>query len=81
MSVSIRLSRTGRHKRPFYRIVVADRRKPRDGKFLEVIGVYDPLSKEGKVVNFKRDRAEAWLAKGARLSPTVKELIRRLPKG
>lgn len=80
VSVSIRLSRTGRHKRPYYRIVVADSRKPRDGKFLEILGVYDPLAKEGKVTNFKQDRAEAWIAKGAQPSATVKELMRRIPK-
>ena len=80
MSVRIRLSRTGRHKRPYYRIVVADSRKPRDGKFLEVVGVYDPLAAENKISRFKEDRVKAWIAKGARLSPAVKGLIRRVPQ-
>lgn len=80
MPVRIRLSRMGRHKRPHYRIVVADSRKPRDGKFLEILGTYDPLATDNKIENFKQDRAQAWITKGAQLSPTVKQLMRRIPK-
>jgi len=72
MSVSIRMSRYGRKKKPFYRIVAADKRSPRDGAFLDIIGTYDPRTKEA---NIKKDIAEKWIKNGAQLSDTVKDLF------
>ena len=76
-TVRIRLSRIGKHKRPFYRIVVADGRFPRDGRFLEVVGTYDPLAKQ-KAVKVDSERLNSWLKKGAQATDTVKDLLRRL---
>ena len=70
--VKIRLSRKGRKKIPFYRIVVIDSEKARDGKFIERVGHYDPRSKE---FSLKRDRIEYWISKGAQLTDTVAKLI------
>jgi len=72
----IRLTRLGKHKRPFYRIVVADSRMPRDGRCLEIIGTYDPLAKSA-AVQIKQDRAADWLKKGARPSDTVHQLFKK----
>ena len=72
--VKIRLTRMGAHKRPFYRIVVADSRSPRDGRHLEIIGYYDPLT-DPATVNVKTDRALAWLDKGAQPSEAVARLL------
>jgi small subunit ribosomal protein S16 len=74
VAVKIRMTRTGRHKRPFYRIVVADERAPRDGRFLEVVGTYDPLASPGKAV-LKADRVQLWLGRGAQASTTVKRIL------
>lgn len=74
MAVKIRLTRVGRHKRPFYRIIVADSQAPRDGKFIEIIGTYDPLS-EPSSVSLKEDKAIAWLRQGAEVTDTVKTLF------
>ncbi len=74
MSVKIRLSRHGRHKRPFYRIVVADERSPRDGRFLEVVGTYDPLHEPVKT-ELKTDRIRLWLGRGAQATTTVKRIL------
>lgn len=74
MAVKIRMTRTGRHKRPFYRIVVADERAPRDGRFLEVVGTYDPLASPGKA-DLKADRVQLWLRRGAQASTTVKRIL------
>ena len=74
MAVSIRLSRLGRKKKPFYRIVVADTEAARDGKFLEIVGTYDPL-KEPAEVTIKQERIQAWLDQGAKPSDTVKSLL------
>ncbi len=69
MSLRIRLSRGGAKKRPFYRIVVADARSPRDGRFIEKIGTYDPmLPKDATRVNLDADRAKFWLERGAQPS-------------
>ncbi|MBI3995448.1 MAG: 30S ribosomal protein S16 [Nitrospirae bacterium] len=76
MATIIRLTRKGKHKRPFYRIVVADSRMPRDGRCLEIIGTYDPLAKPA-AIQVKRERAEAWLQKGAQLSDTVRQLFKK----
>jgi small subunit ribosomal protein S16 len=76
MAVRIRLRRTGRKKQPMYRIVVADSRSPRDGKFIEVIGQYAPRSGEN-ALNLKTDRANYWLDSGAQPSDTVRSLLRK----
>ncbi|MGH7311212.1 MAG: 30S ribosomal protein S16, partial [Candidatus Rokuibacteriota bacterium] len=70
MAVSIRLRRTGTTKRPTYRVVVTDSRSPRDGRFLEIIGHYNPLS-DPPTVKIDRARAQAWISKGAQPSNTV----------
>jgi small subunit ribosomal protein S16 len=76
MAVRIRLRRTGRKKQPMYRIVVADSRSPRDGKFIEVIGQYAPRQGE-QALNLKSDRANYWLDNGAQPSDTVRSLLRK----
>ena len=79
MSVSIRLRREGAKNRPYYKIVVADSRSPRDGKFIEIIGTYDP-KKAGHNSTLKVDRAEYWMARGAQPSDTVRSLIKKTRK-
>lgn len=74
MAVKIRLARLGRTKKPFYRIVVANSESPRDGKFLAVVGTYDPLKNPAEI-KVKQDQVDQWLAKGARPSETVKTLL------
>ncbi len=74
--VRLRLARGGRHKRPYYRVVAADSRMPRDGRFLEVVGTFDPL-KNPAVAELKQDRVLDWLKKGAQPSVTVRTLLRR----
>lgn len=74
MAVKIRLKRTGRHKLASYRIVVADSRSPRDGRFIEEIGYYLPQEKPAKIV-IKEDIALAWLEKGAQPTDTVKDIL------
>ncbi|MDD5167382.1 MAG: 30S ribosomal protein S16 [Syntrophales bacterium] len=74
MAVKIRLTRMGGHKRPYYRIVVADSESPRDGRFLEVVGHYDPQKEQSEVI-LKEDRVKDWLSKGAKPSPTVSQLL------
>ena len=76
MSVTIRMSRHGTKKRPFYRIVVSDRRFPRDGRYLEQVGTYDP-SAAGGGLKLNRDKVETWIKKGAKPSQTVSELINK----
>ena len=76
MSVKIRLARHGAKKRPFYRIVAADIESPRDGRFLENLGTYDPL-KDPAEVNLHADRVQYWLDQGAIPSDTVKSLLKR----
>lgn len=76
MAVAIRLSRVGRRKSPFYRIVVADSRKPRDGRFIEIIGHYQPLTADTKL-EIQEDRAVHWLHVGAQPSDTVRSLMRK----
>lgn len=73
MAVVIRLTRRGKNKKPFYRIVAADQRFSRDGRFLEIVGTYDPMNKE---VTVKKEAAEKWIQRGARLSSTVKQLFK-----
>lgn len=76
--VKIRLQRFGAHKRPFYRVVAADSRSPRDGQFLEVIGTYHPLMKEEEQVKINEEKALYWLEKGAQPTDTVKALFNKL---
>lgn len=76
MSVAIRLTRMGRLNSPYYRLVVADARKPRDGRFIEVIGHYQPLRKE-TVLEVNEERALYWLNVGAQPSDTVRSLLRK----
>jgi small subunit ribosomal protein S16 len=79
MAVSIRLRREGAKNRPYYKIVVADSRSPRDGKFIEIIGTYDPKT-PGNNSSLKVERAEYWISKGAQPSDTVRSLIKRNKK-
>ncbi|MBA4395953.1 MAG: 30S ribosomal protein S16 [Syntrophus sp. (in: bacteria)] len=74
MAVKIRLTRMGAKGRPVYRIVAADSAAPRDGKFLEILGNYDP-KKDPPEVNLKEDRVKSWLAKGAKPTLTVSNLL------
>lgn len=78
MSVKIRLARGGAKKRPYYRVVIADARAPRDGSFIEKIGTYNPLLKkeDGDRVTFKADRVEHWLSKGAQPTDRVAKFIK-----
>jgi small subunit ribosomal protein S16 len=76
VAVHLRLARTGRHKRPMYRLVAADSRKARDGRFLEILGIFDPL-KEAGVPELKSERVLTWLRQGAQPSVTVRTLLRR----
>jgi small subunit ribosomal protein S16 len=79
MAVSIRLRREGAKNRPYYKVVVADSRSPREGKFIEIIGTYDP-KKAGHNSTLKVDRAEYWIARGAQPSDTVRSLIKKNKK-
>ena len=72
--VKIRLQRFGAHKAPKYRIVASDSRSPRDGKFLEILGTYNPLT-EPATVTVDADKVKAWLAKGAQPTVTVKNIL------
>lgn len=76
MAVRIRLKRTGAKKKPFYRIVVADSRYPRDGRFIEEIGYYNPTTKP-TTFEVDAEKVQEWLSKGARPSDTVKALFER----
>ena len=74
--VKIRLRRVGAKKAPFYRIVVADSRSPRDGRFIEEIGTYDPMA-EGEKIKVDMDRAKYWIANGAQPTDTVRGLLKK----
>ena len=78
MAVKIRLTRGGAKKRPYYKVVVADARAPRDGSFIEKVGTYDPLLSKDKEnrVTFKADRVEHWLAQGAQPTERVAKFIK-----
>ncbi len=78
MAVRIRLARHGRKKRPFYRIVVANSEAPRDGRFLEIVGTYDPMQ-DPAAVTIHYDRLQKWLDRGAKPSDTVRSLLARHP--
>ena len=75
MSVKIRLRRMVAKKAPFYRIVVADSRYPRDGRFIEEVGYYDP-TKEPSVIKVDKEKVEKWIASGAQPTDTVKALLK-----
>ena len=79
MAVSIRLRREGALNRPYYKVVVADSRSPRDGKFIEIVGTYDP-KKTGHNSTLKIDRVEYWISKGAQPSDTVRSLLKKNKK-
>jgi small subunit ribosomal protein S16 len=79
MSVTIRLTRHGTKKKPYYRIVVSDRRFPRDGRYIEQVGTYDPNATSGGV-KLNREKVETWIKQGAKPSQTVSELIKREKK-
>jgi small subunit ribosomal protein S16 len=74
MAVRIRLKRIGAHKAPFYRVVVSDSRSPRDGRFIEEIGTYNPVSNPA-IVNIDEEKALKWLSTGAQASDTVRSLF------
>ena len=76
MAVKIRLKRMGAKKAPFYRVVVADSRSPRNGRFIEEIGYYDP-TKEPAVVKIDGEKAKAWIGNGAQPTDTVKALLKK----
>jgi small subunit ribosomal protein S16 len=80
MAVTIRLTRAGSKKVPFYRVVAADRRSPRDGRFIEQLGVYDPL-RDPVEFRVDQDRLDHWIKVGAVPSQTVSELLRRQRQG
>jgi len=76
MAVKIRLKRIGAKKNPFYRVVVADSRYPRDGRFIEEIGTYNPVANPAQV-NIDSEKAQKWLKNGAQPTDTVKALLRK----
>ena len=77
MAVRIRLTRMGAKKKPFYRLVAADSESPRDGRFLEILGYYDPM-KEPAVVKIHEDKLQYWIDKGAKLSEAASALVKRV---
>ena len=76
MAVKIRLRRMGAKKSPFYRVVVADSRFPRDGRFIEEIGTYDPM-RDPAVIKIDAEKAKAWIANGAQHTDTVRYLLKK----
>jgi len=80
MAVRIRLTRKGRKKQPFYRIVVADSEAPRDGKFLDIVGTYDPMQNPA-VVTIDNEKLDSWMKKGALPTEPVESLIRKYVPG
>ena len=74
--LTIRLSRFGKKKKPFYRVVVTESSRPRDGRFVEVVGTYDPLKNPAEV-KLDAERIKYWVGKGAQPSDTVRSMIRR----
>jgi small subunit ribosomal protein S16 len=77
--LTIRLARIGKKKQPFYRVVVTEKTRPRNGRFVEIIGTYDPL-KNPAAVKINGERVKYWLSKGAQPSDTVRSLLRSNPK-
>ncbi len=79
MSVTIRLSRHGAKKKPFYRVVVSDRRSPRDGRYIEQVGTYDPNAASGSI-RLDQEKIDKWIKHGAQPTQTVSELIMKHKK-
>ena len=77
MATKIRMTRIGRHKRPFFRVIVSDSQSPRDGRFLEILGTYDPLAASNNV-RVNKEKVLDWIQRGAVPSDTVKTLLSRL---
>jgi small subunit ribosomal protein S16 len=75
LAVAMRLTRVGSKKNPIYRVVVADSRSPRDGRFIEIVGRYNPQT-EPSTIDFDEERVKDWLSKGAQPSNTVKRLLK-----
>ncbi len=80
MAVRIRLTRKGRKKQPFYRIVVADSESPRDGKFLDIVGTYDPMQ-DPAAVQIDNEKLVSWMKQGAKPTQTVESLIKKYVPG
>jgi small subunit ribosomal protein S16 len=80
MAVRIRLSRLGKKKKPFYRIIVADSENKRDGKFLDIVGTYDPLQNPA-AITINNEKLQEWIGKGALPTTTVKSLIGKTAAG
>ena len=76
MAVRIRLMRAGTHKRPFYRVVAADSRMPRNGRFLDILGTYDPL-RDPAQIQLDEEKVMSWISKGATPSDTAKQLMKK----
>lgn len=76
--VKIRLRRMGAKKAPYYRIVVADSRSPRDGRFIEEIGIYDPMADGEQKIKVDMERAQYWIANGAQPTDTVRGLLKKV---
>ena len=76
MAVTIRLTRMGAKKKPFYRLVVADSRFPRDGRYIEVVGTYDP-NPNPPAINLNREKIASWMQRGAHPTSTVKSLLKK----
>ena len=77
MSVKIRLKRMGMKKMPFYRVVVADERAPRDGRFIEEIGYYDPMTEPAATIKIDADKAKQWIKNGAQPTDTARTLLKK----
>ncbi len=77
MAVKIRLKRLGKKKAPFYRVVVADSRYPRNGRFIEEIGTYDPMTDEDKQVSIDAEAAKKWIGNGAQPTETVRAILKK----
>ncbi|NLG89542.1 MAG: 30S ribosomal protein S16 [Clostridiaceae bacterium] len=75
MAVKMRLKRIGKKKKPFYRIVIADERAPRDGRFIDQVGTYNPLTDPSEI-KFDEEKAKEWLKKGVQPTDTVKKLLK-----
>ena len=78
--IKLRLARYGSKKRPFYRVVAAHNDFQRDGRFLEIVGTYDPRAADEKSISLKHDRIEYWISQGAQPSSTVASILKKSPK-
>ena len=76
MAATIRLTRKGRNKKPFYRIVVTDSRSPRDGRFIEILGTYNTLT-DPATIQIKAEKAKDWVGRGVKISDTVREIFKK----